>query len=324
LRVISCTPAGRRRYLEALVPHLLAQRHVIDEHHWWLNTRDEGDIRYVYDLCAAYPAFFKVYHKPPEPQLNIGQNIWRFFAEHCEPDTIYLRFDDDIVFIAPDAVENLVRFRVAHPEAPLVVGNIVNNGVCSHFLQRAGVIPESWGEVENFCLDGNGWACPEFARKLHELFLGELAAGRLELWKLPELPINGFRRFSVNVISWFGEELAQVPEVHGGIVDEELFLTVDLPRRLGRPNAGCGDALFAHLAFFTQRPYLEWTWPQLIDHYREVAERGATAPSWTEPTLKLIRHTAWRYGRPVRKLRLSIEKRRNRAAQRRTQLRPAA
>ena len=47
MRVISVTPAGRRRYLQALVPYLLRQRHVIDEHHWWLNTTDVDDIHFV-------------------------------------------------------------------------------------------------------------------------------------------------------------------------------------------------------------------------------------------------------------------------------------
>jgi hypothetical protein len=102
-----------------------------------------------------------------------------------------------------------------------------------------------------------------------------------------------------------------VPELDG-IVDEELFLTVELPRRLNRPNAACGTALFSHLAFFTQRPYLEWTWPQLIRHYQEIAQQRPMTTAWSEPTLKLVRHTAWRYGRHVRKLRASIQKRRQR------------
>jgi hypothetical protein len=314
MRVISVTPAGRRRYLAVLVPHLLAQRHVIDEHHWWLNTNDPADTQYVEQVTAAHPDFFKICRKEVRADFSIGQNIWRFFGEYAQPDTVYVRFDDDIVYMAPDAVENLVRFRLAHREPVVVLGNIVNNAVCAHFLQRAGLVPTAWGEVENFCLDGNGWACGEFARKLHGLFLEELRAGRADRWKLAELPMNGRRRFSVNVVSWLGDDLRRVPEVHGGIVDEELFLTVELPRRLGRSNAACGDALFAHFAFFTQRPYLEWTWPHLIGHYQEIAEQRPVEQAWNEPALTLLRHTAWRYGKHVRKFRQSLEKRRQRKA----------
>ncbi len=98
MRVIGVTPAGRRRYLAALVPHLLRQRHVIDEHHWWLNTNYPADKQYVERLCAEHPTFFKVCHKEVRKDLNLGENIWRFFGEYCEPDTLYVRLDDDIVY----------------------------------------------------------------------------------------------------------------------------------------------------------------------------------------------------------------------------------
>ena len=60
MRVVSVTPAGRRRYIEILVPHLLRQRHVIQEHHWWLNTNVAEDIAYIHQLCADHPDFFRV------------------------------------------------------------------------------------------------------------------------------------------------------------------------------------------------------------------------------------------------------------------------
>jgi hypothetical protein len=309
MRVITVTPAGRRRYLAALVPHLLRQRHVIDEHHWWLNTNDAEDARYVRQVTAEHPEFFKICHKHVVSSLSIGHNIWRFFGEYSEPDTLYIRLDDDIVWFAHDAIENLVRFRLAHREAPVVLGNVVNNAVCTHALQQHGVVPKAWGEVENFCLDGNGWACPHFARKLHKLFLGDLEKGRTERWKKIDIHVKAGRRFSVNVISWLGDDMRQVPEVAGGSVDEELFLTVGLPRRLGRPNAACGDALFAHFAFFTQRPYLEWTWPELIGHYHQIADEQPLRQSLNEVGLTLLRHSAWQYGKHVRKLRASLRKR---------------
>ncbi len=226
---------------------------------------------YVEQVTAEHPDFFKIDRKQVRADLNLGENIWRFFREHSQPDTLYVRFDDDIVYFAPDAVENLVRYRLAHREPLLILGNIVNNAVCTHFQQQAGIVPRSFGPVDNFCLDGNGWASGGFARKVHSLFLRDLWRGEWERWQRVALPIDGSRRFSINVISWMGSDLAMVPEVADGIVDEEPFLTVTLPRRLGRPSAACSDALFAHYAFYPQRPYLEWTWPRLVDHYRAIA-----------------------------------------------------
>jgi hypothetical protein len=316
MRVIGVTPAGRRRYLAALVPHLLRQRHVIDEHHWWLNTNDPADARFVEEVSARNPEFFKICRKEVRSDLNMGENIWRFFQHYAEPDTLYVRFDDDIVYMEPDAVENLVQYRLSHREPVLVMGNIVNNALCSHAYQRHGIVPQSWGEVEQFCLDGNGWFCADFACKLHQLFLADLDQGRTQRWKQIDLPLEFARRFSINVISWLGDDFASIPEVAGGIVDEEPFLTITLPRRLGRPAAACPEALFAHYAYYPQRPRLEWTWPTLVDHYQAIAQQRRSAPSLSERAMMLARRQAWKYGKPIRKLRTHVRKRwaRSRAA----------
>jgi hypothetical protein len=309
MRVVSVTPAGRRRYLQALVPHLLKQRHVIAEHHWWLNTNDEDDARYVYELSAEYPDFFKVTRKPLRADLSIGENIWRFFRDDSDPETLYVRFDDDIVYIAPDAIENIVRFRLARREPLVVVGNIVNNAVCTHFHQRAALVPTKWGAVHNMCMDRNGWGNAAFCRRLHALFLDHLRRGDLEPWKQVAMPIAGTRRFSINVISWFGRDLCDVPELSSDHIDEEPFLTETLPARLGRPNEACSDALFAHFAFWAQRPRLEWTWPELVGHYQKIAEQAPAAPARVEPVLRLVRESAWQIAKPIRQLRAHARKR---------------
>lgn len=302
MRVVSVTPAGRRRYLAALVPHLLRQRHVIAEHHWWLNTSDEADVRYIREITARHPDFFKICDLPGDPQLNIGQSIWRFFRHYVQPGTLYIRFDDDIVYMADDAVVNLVRYRLTHREPLLVVGNIVNNAVCAHFQQRAGLIPLAWGKVQNECLDRNAWRRGPFPRKLHQLFLNDLLQGREDRWKQIPMRIDGRRRFSINVISWMGDDLRQVPELASDRIEEEPFLTETLPARLNRPNAACPSALFAHFAYYSQRPYLEWTWPELIGHYQRIASQLSPEPLRELP-LTLLRHAAWRMSRPVGRLR---------------------
>jgi hypothetical protein len=294
LRVISVTPAGRRRYLAVLVPYLLRRRHIIAEHHWWLNTTDVADIRYVEEVTSRHPEFFKICHKAVRPDLSLGENIWQFFRNYSEPGTLYVRFDDDIVYFAEDAVENLVRRRLADREPLLMLGNIVNNAVCTHFHQRAGLLPMSWGAVQNECLDANGWTRGGFARRLHERFLRELRRGRLERWKQVALPIDGLRRFSINVIAWLGEDLCDVPEISFDKVDEEPFLTEILPARLGRPNAACSDALFAHCAFYTQRPFLDWAWPELAGHYQAIAEGRPAVRRPVEAVRKMVRIAHWR------------------------------
>ncbi len=112
-----------------------------------------------------------------------------------------------------------------------------------------------------------------FARRVHRRFLKDLALNREMWWRNTEFPIDGTARFSINAISWFGEDFRGVPEVETRMADEEPFLTADLPARLGRPNVVCSQALFAHYAFLTQRPYLETTSPEILARYRQISQR---------------------------------------------------
>lgn len=310
MKVISVCPAGRRRFLEILVPYLLRNRDVIHEHHWWLNTRDPGDVAYIRGLASEHPSFFRVVAKPHDPRLGTGANIWTYLRECVAPDTLYLRFDDDICYVAPDAIANLVRYRQEHRRPFLVLGNIVNNAVCTHFRQRAGIVPASWGNVANECMDAVGWNSGTFARRLHHLFLDDLEQGRHERWTQHGFPIDGTSRFSVNAISWFGADLAGTPEIAIDEVDEEPFLTADLPKRLGRPNEVCPDALFGHYAFYTQRDYLERACPEILARYRAIAAHAPSPTADVHPAVALLkwkaREARWHFRNGRRALKQTV------------------
>lgn len=284
-RVISVTPAGREKYLRILVPYLLQNRHLISEHHFWLNTNNASDICYIESLAHHYPAFFRINRKELFSKSSLFDSIWQYFQDYTDEDTLYIRLDDDICFIAPDAISNLINHRIANPRPFMVYGNIINNAVCSHIHQIRGTIPLGWGEVLYECMDRAGWKDFRFAERLHKRFLADLLMNRLERWKFNNWPIDDYRRFSINVISWFGKDMKLVDELgcrdlkNSGITDpatgnlvdgEEAFISVTLPRRFSRPCEICGNALFAHFAFFTQRPYLEGA-TKLLDRYQALA-----------------------------------------------------
>ena len=147
-KVVSVTPAGRRRYLEILVPYLLANRQYLTEHHFWLNTRNQDDIAYIHQLARQYPDFFKVTSREVFDNVHPGHCIWQYWQDCVDPDTIYIRLDDDICFVGKDAIPKLIAFRLNHPEPFLIFGNVVNNALCSHIHQSMGVIPRQWGIVQ--------------------------------------------------------------------------------------------------------------------------------------------------------------------------------
>ncbi len=279
------TPAGRERYLRILVPYLLQNRHLISEHHFWLNTDNASDIRYIESLAQKYPDFFRIRRKEIFNKLSQCECIWQYFRDCTDENSLYIRLDDDICFIAPDAISALIRYRIANPRPFLVYGNIINNAVCSHIHQLRGNIPSGWGEVLYECMDRVGWESPRFAELLHKKFLSGLRRNRLEQWRFDNWRIDDCRRFSINVICWSGKDMKNVEELgcrdlrKSGIIDpvtgepvegEEPFISSILPQRFSRPCEICGSAIFVHFAYYTQRPYLEGS-TTLLERYQAFA-----------------------------------------------------
>jgi hypothetical protein len=123
-KVIVVIPAGRKRYLEILIPYLLnpTNRAIIDECRLWLNTDVEEDIAYIKSLQSD---FIKI------DEYNNPKNIHRIASflslAPNNSNIIYLRLDDDICFVDSNAILNLVKFRYENPNYFLVYGNIANN-----------------------------------------------------------------------------------------------------------------------------------------------------------------------------------------------------
>jgi hypothetical protein len=314
-KVISVTPAGRRQYLEILVPYLLRNRDYLAEHHFWLNTNNRRDIEYITALARQYPEFFKI--KRREVFKSYTESIWQYFQDCGDEDTIYVRLDDDICFIAPDAIPNFIDYRIHHPEPFLIYGNIVNNAICTHIHQAQGLIPNQKRKVGYSCMDPVGWGSGHFAAIVHRCFLADAWNGRVDQWKFDSRIIDDCRRFSINVICWFGKDIKQVEELSiknlneanirhpitgKKVFDEESLLTEYLPTKFNRPNTICGDALFSHFAFYTQRPFLEGA-TVLLDQYGDVltgrdssSRRAMLAiKGFFKPMTLIISVFAWRY-----------------------------
>lgn len=266
MKVITVTPAGRKKYLEILCPYLLKNKHIISEHHFWVNTTNKEDIEYLNKL-ASENTFFKLV-PIPKGTPNKNTTICLFFENCVDKDAVYIRFDDDICWMANDAVEKLVNYRIRHPEPFIVSGNVVNNSICTHLHQRFGNIPIDIGMCGYNRICDNGWKSPEKAVTFHECFLEALKGGVTDRYKFPAWYFHTYEDFSINCISFLGKDFAEF----GGKVghDEELWLTHDKPKELGRRNCIYGDALFAHFSYYTQRNVLEGS-TNLLDVYKELA-----------------------------------------------------
>jgi hypothetical protein len=282
-RVISTTPAGRRRYIEILYPYLLSQKHLIDKHVFWVNTLVKENIEFLKQLASRYPDFFELHYLEHLPQVPAeydcsAYEIYRFFPHYTDPDTIYLRFDDDICYVAPETVRALLDYRLRNRDPLLVLPAIVNNSYCSHLQQRQGALPMRMG-VCNYETLGIAWESGAFAKMVHTEFLNALRGGNEGKFKFNDWLLHGYEKISINSLCWFGSDFARFEGRVGS--DEESWLTQIQPKVLERPNVIHGQALVVHFAFHTQRSYLERE-TNLLGAYRELS-RQITAEALMVP-----------------------------------------
>jgi hypothetical protein len=267
-KVVSVTPAGRQRYLELLSRYLLRERDIIDHHEWWVNTTVQEDIAYLDLITRDNPDFFKlVYSSEAVPDSPEGRlrRINQWYPRLTDVDTIYIKFDDDIVYIAPGAIHNLLEYRIKNKSPFLVYPCIVNNPCITHVLQRQGAIPLNHGPCD-YHSHGLGWRDGAFAEMVHRSFLRSLSAGQMVKWTFGEFHVMYYERISINCVVWFGRDFAQFRgEVSG---DDEHFLSCSKPAELSRPNVIYGKSIVAHFSFAPQNQYLDGT--DLLNIYRSL------------------------------------------------------
>jgi hypothetical protein len=260
-KVVVVTPAGRKRYLEILIPYVMQLKPIVDEYVLWVNTTNQEDIQYIKNVARDNSSFIKLLHT--STRIDGNHAIHSFFPHHIDERTIYIRFDDDIVYIDNiEYLKNFLDFRIDNPFYFLVYANILNNAVISYLHQRFGNIELTKdNKVSYECLCPIGWKTPDFAVDLHKNILANGVAkfrfpGRWNLYNN--------ERVSINVICWLGSTFAKFGGKVG--VDEENWLSVDKPRELGIYNCIYGGFICVHYAFYTQREKVEAN--GMVNQYR--------------------------------------------------------
>jgi hypothetical protein len=280
-RVVAWTPYGREVTVSVLKEYMIRDhfRGLVDE--WWLclNT-DPGqvsDLRYAYRLAAEYD-WIKAVNRPAGLPRRVPKqrNTGYFYRLMIDPGAVYHRFDDDIIYVHPDAIERLVRHKLATPDSLCSFATMWNNSIVSWFMQQAGVIPKEFGEVRQmFCMDPMGWANGAFAVKIHNLLLDWIEAGEPErAYLYQDFPIPPGTQYSVSCFASLGSHYAGL-EPPGVLVpdEEESWHTVHRPRQIGQPNMLVGDALVSHYTFGPQRSAVLTT--NILDRYRAIAEKSS-------------------------------------------------
>lgn len=267
-KVVVCTPAGREKYLSVFKKHIYRKMEegLVDGWQLWLNTIDPKDIAYMESMVAENPKV-KIY-RIGEAINSLGfydtynpLKTHLFFGNAQDDDTIYIRFDDDIVWAAEDAIEKICKARIDNPKAFVVTPNIVNSTVCNSYHQENGALSEEAGKVKRYDAHRPDWAYLDefnysdshFADHIHKTFRKHYEAGTLEKYHLPSRSLTEYERFSICSVCWFGKDKIRLGYI------EEPQIGWELPEAYEKPNYFVGDALLVHYSYHTQRDFLTAT-----------------------------------------------------------------
>jgi len=258
-RIVVVTPAGRKRYLNLLIPQILELNDIVDEYRLWVNTNIDEDIEYMEKYSKMYPDFIKLeYLTVP---YDGSFSIHSFFKNCVDPKTIYVRFDDDIVLIDDkEAFINFIKFRIDNPQYFLVYGNILNNAIITYIHQRLGNFDDK-KLVGYKCMDDVGWKDAGFTVDLHKQILKN--TDNLSTYHFDKWILNQFERVSINCLCWLGSEFALFNGEVGK--DEEQWLACDKPKSINKMNVIYGKFVCVHYAFYIQRDVVDKT--DILDEY---------------------------------------------------------
>ena len=268
-KIVVTIGAGRKEYMELLLPQILREYDYIDEIRFCINTTDEKNLEWLYDQAAAYDKITldeRLIEDPEREIEGLSYNpllLHKFWDGFKDPNTIYIRLDDDVIYIEEGFIEKMVNFRIKNLEYLFVLPNTINNSICDHIHQRIRALNIA-EHITYDCVDFNGVENGSVAIKKHKNFLDKLSQKTLDDYRFPEWVLSEYERISINSLCWFGRDLLGV-EVDW---NEEIAISSNIPRQLNRPNIIFGDVLIVHFAFHTQREYLETT--DILESYKKI------------------------------------------------------
>ncbi len=162
-KVIVNTAAGRRRYMQFLIPQVLACD-IIDRYDLWLNTTNKQDLEFFRILAKKYPKINLVWQ--PDGVINGNKSINAFYKQCIDDDAIYFKLDDDIIWLDDNLIINMRKFRVANPEYFLVSPLVINNSLSTYLFQLYGKLNLSYYHNADPFSDIL-WQSVKFAANLH-------------------------------------------------------------------------------------------------------------------------------------------------------------
>ena len=235
--------AGRRRYLEVLLVYVneLLDKGLVDEFHLWDYTRDPEDAKWIQENCQKYKIF----------EVN-DKSTWKEYYEYygnlkwTDPMAIYIKCDDDLVFIDVGAFKGFLHNRIENPNDLLAFPSIVNNQVAFMVQQTMGL----WSRIDDQEIASGKTA----AEIVHGAFLEDpsnfVQNSRALFPRKCVINKNSQIHININFFAILAKDLHVFTTCWE---NDELNLALYIPRWSGRNNYIDPSFVVCHMAFGRQR-----------------------------------------------------------------------
>ena len=108
----------------------------LDAVHFIINTDDEADLAWIDNMVGQVRDYKKIEMDEGTDPRDY-EKVWR---QAVQPGHLYVKFDDDLVWMSDTAVEETITTLINHPEAFLVLANLVNSAALGWVHHHQGAI----------------------------------------------------------------------------------------------------------------------------------------------------------------------------------------
>ena len=303
MKLTVLTFGGRKKFLEILFSYIEKYEKYIDEYRIYVSTENQEDIDYMIDFANKKNYVKLIRREYPD------HNLWNQSYKDCQDDnTVYLKIDDDILYIDETLFTDFIKFRIDNPKYPIIYPMIINNVYTSWVLQEKmgmsfnGVTdygyewPKYVGLIKDhlikngiperidFIIPSNkimcdvSWGSVPFAISVHDKFLTDLNNNDIIKYKRTTngdvgLEIVDNNPMSIQCISWLGSSLKEYTTKFGDVWQDEIWLSVYLPILTGQNNFVYLDSVVSHYSYYIQmeRGILH---TNILDRYKQFSEKN--------------------------------------------------
>ena len=239
-----------------------------------MSTSSSEDYAIGVDWAQSHPNLIKLICSRKKRGCRAGRHDAEVWEELLQPhsDTLFVRVDDDIVFIEQGAVTQLVAHKLFHKNFlfrlhGIALGNVVNHCQLPYLHEAIGAFDTP--ATGRFGYYDASWTNVTLAHAQHVSFLAHYKSNTLHKYHFPTWDMNacaceslqpelnicnsGWYRWCMNFFVVSGQSIQNETVAVFPDRREESWISAHLPKKYGIHTESVGRALAVHFSYGVQR-----------------------------------------------------------------------